>query len=277
MKLSMNECRSVKIVKLQDKKNLSYREDNSKEIAILLPRNYSPTKKYRVLYAFDGQNIFSKGIKHPYRQEFGSWDCDIAIDSRNTPYDGIIIVGIFNGEGEYIRDSELTMSTAFGKLTALAEGEGFKNGHLDELGRFIVDSVIPYVENSFSVIQTANARGIFGSSSGGLASYYLGLKYPELFGTIGAFSPAISLFKQKTWLKFYSTLPLNNIFSDMYLYCGFGDSLEQLLIDGVKESAEVLRKNGYKGKIIERYENAQHNERAWKEFFPEFLDLFLKK
>lgn len=277
MKLSMNERRSVKIVNLQDKKNLSYREDNSKEIAILLPCDYSPTKKYRVLYAFDGQNLFSNGVKHPYRQEFGSWECDIAIDSRNTRYDGIILVGVFNGEGEYIRDGELTMSTEFGKLTPLADGNGFKNGHLDEIGRFIVDSVIPYVENTFSVIQTSNARGIFGSSSGGLASYYLGLKYPELFGTIGAFSPAISLFEQEDWLKFYSNLPINNTFSDMYFYCGFGDPLEQLLIGGVKESAEVLRKIGYKGKIIERYENAQHNERAWKEVFPEFLDLFLRK
>lgn len=269
----MNRYRKVEIISLLDKKNLSYRADKGKEIAIALPFDYSPLKKYKVIYGFDGQNLFSKDAGSPYNPPFGCWDCDISISNRNFECDGIILVGIFNGEGKYTRDSELTMSTAFGELTPLAnEGQGFKNGHLDELGNYIKDTVIPYIDNRFSTINTPEGRAIFGSSSGGLAAYYLGLR-DNLYSKIGGFSPALGLFKSSSWLSFYNTTLHKEKLPDIFLYCGYGNLLEDLLITGVRDSVAQLKMLNYGGKIIESYAKAEHNEEAWCKVFPDFLSL----
>lgn len=269
----MNKYRKVEIVSLKDNKNLSYRTDCCKEIAIAKPYDYSPLKQYKVLYGFDGQNFFSRETVTPYNPPFGCWECDIALSEHQFNCDGVILVGIFNGEGESIRDSELTMSTAFGELTSLAEeGQGFKNGHLDELGDFIKDTVIPYIDNRFSTINMPSGRAIFGSSSGGLAAYYLGLR-DNIYGTIGAFSPAIGLFNSSSWLSFYSKMLHRENYPDIFLYCGYGDILENLLIKDVKNSVEQLKNLSYSGKIVESYADAKHNEEVWRKVFPDFLSL----
>lgn len=272
----MKRYDKVEIISLKDEDNLSYREDKSKEIALLVPNDYSSSKCYKVLYGFDAQNLFSKSINNPYMPSFGSWCLDKIIEKFNVKCDGIIVVGIFNGEGEAIRDSELTMSTNFGKLTSLAEeGKGFKDGHLDELGNFIRDTLIPYVDKRFSTVKSPEGRGIFGASSGGLSAYYLGLRDFGVYGAIGAFSPAMALFYHSDWLKFYNNICNSNA-PDIYLYCGYGDNLEKLLIDEVKDSSKELKRMGYSGKIIECYSQLSHNEEAWREYFSDFLSLFCK-
>lgn len=70
--------------------------------------------------------------------------------------------------------------------------------HFKSFDRFIDDllgSLMPYVEANFMVKTGRENTAIAGLSMGGRESLYIGLTKCELFGYIGAFSPAFGLLK----------------------------------------------------------------------------------
>jgi predicted alpha/beta superfamily hydrolase len=55
---------------------------------------------------------------------------------------------------------------------------------------FIVKTLKPYIDTHYRTKTKAKNTTIMGSSLGGLVSYYAILKYPEVFGKAGVFSPS---------------------------------------------------------------------------------------
>ncbi len=55
---------------------------------------------------------------------------------------------------------------------------------------FLVQEVWPRVEGEYTVARTAQGRGLWGASLGGLISLYLGSRHPELFGRVVSHSGA---------------------------------------------------------------------------------------
>ncbi|MDE5562389.1 MAG: starch-binding protein [Clostridiales bacterium] len=257
-----------------DNKNLSYIGNKSKKVWIYTPPGYSTSKKYGVLYMFDGQNAFgaANGVA-----ENNSWCVDVAVTSLvKNGGDGVIVVAIDNGSGGNVqRNRELTMSLSFGTLTDLANEPGFDNGTLDDMGNFIKQTVMPWVNSNYSVDTSREKTGIVGSSSGGLGSYYLGLRDNDLYGYIGAFSPANGLFTNNDWKRFYTS---KNGFAagkpKVYVYCGQNDNgLEDMLLPETKRIKSGLTACGFSASnITENYVNGgDHNEAYWRIAFLEFL------
>lgn len=258
-----------------DNKNLSYIGNKSKKVWIYTPPNYTPSKKYGVLYMFDGQNAF--GAASGVKENGNSWCVDVAITNLvKNGGDGVIVVAIDNGSGgAELRNRELTMSLNFGTLTSLANEAGFDRGTLDNLGSFIKETVMPWVNSNYSVDTSREKTGIAGSSSGGIAAYYLGLKDNDLYGYIGAFSPANGLFTNSDWKRFYNG---KNGFASgkpkVYLYCGKNDhNLEDMLLPETQRVKGDLTKCGFAAAdITENYvDGGTHNEVYWRIAFLEFL------
>ena len=259
---------------------------SGKKVHIYTPSGYDNSGKteYGVLYMFDGQNIFVSNGSYVCSAG-SSWAVDRAITSfMNNSNEGIIVVGIDNGNAN--RDSELTMSLDFGELTALGSPQygSFSNGILDEMGDFITDTVMPYINDNYAVSSAREKTGIAGSSSGGLGAFYIGLRERELFGYVGAFSPATSLFYENAWQRFLSGLNLSEINQKMYIYCGKNaDELENMLYSttGTEATTDTLRKLltevGYNGNNIKEYywDGANHNETYWRIAFMDFLSFAL--
>ncbi len=57
--------------------------------------------------------------------------------------------------------------------------------------RFICEELIPYADAHFQTAQAPEDRFIGGFSMGGLLALEIGLRHPELFGKVGAYSPAL--------------------------------------------------------------------------------------
>ncbi len=55
---------------------------------------------------------------------------------------------------------------------------------------FFINELIPAVENKFPVLNKASARGILGTSMGGLTAAYFAFSRPDIFGLSGIQSPA---------------------------------------------------------------------------------------
>ncbi len=272
----------VECFDLKDTKNLSYISGATKKITVYTPSSYTTSKKYGVLYMFDSQSLYlaaDGAAKSHYslteKREY--WCADVAVTNLvKNGGDGLIIVAVDNTDGH--RDSELTMSQSFGTLTDLANEPEFYNGKLDELGNFMRETLMPWVSEHYSVDTSREKTGIAGSSSGGLAAYYLGLRDNDLYSYIGAFSPANGLFTSSDWTRFYSGKDFSAGRPKVYVYCGKSDNdLEDMLLPAAKQ-IKNLTSYGFKASdIIENYvEKATHNEIYWRVAFTDFLSKMAK-
>lgn len=263
----------VKYYELSDNKNLSFLPSRTKKVSIYTPPSYDECFKYPLLVMFDGQNLYAKANGREINQDaYGSWNVDGIVTKFDKEYNkGVIIVAIDNADG--FRDSELTMSLSFGEWSGLESSDAFLNGKLDNLGNFILQTVLPFIKNNYSI--NDNKIGIIGASSGGLASYYLGLRDNEIYSCIGAFSPANALFTADAWHQYYKRMVLKNR-PRIYVYCGYNDFLEDKLIDGARQIKDIVEYGYTPDEIKERYiEDALHNEAFWRNVFPDFLEYFL--
>lgn len=60
----------------------------------------------------------------------------------------------------------------------------------DDFSEFLTSELIPKIDTDYNTSQKAEDRALIGTSLGGLAATYIGFRYPEIIGNIGAQSPA---------------------------------------------------------------------------------------
>lgn len=263
---------------------LSYLDyKGEKKIFVYTPPSYSSETalRYPVIYAFDGQNLFSAPYGEYACEAPSSVGLDMILEDGNID---AIVVGIYNGEGEFTRDRELTMSKNFGTLVDTTESQGFKVGTLDNTGEFIISTLKRFIDTNYRTNPNADFTMILGASSGGLAAYYLGLKYADVFGKVCTFSPATGLFLESDWLNFYNKIDFSKS-QKILIYCGKNSSdwLENYLYgktcDDVLSSCKIKQSlilKGFNAENVTEYfvDGAVHNETFWHEALKNNVDFF---
>ena len=217
----------------------------TKKIWIYLPKDYSATaKKYSVIYMHDAQNIFDAKTSFS-----GEWNVDEKLDSLKA---SVIVVGIEHGNEKRI--DELTPF----------KNEKYGGGNADNYLDFIVKTLKPYIDKNYRTKPKAKNTIIMGSSLGGLVSYYAILKYPEVFGKAGVFSPAF-------WFSndiYTLTEQTPKIKTKIYFLCGDKES-DDMVKDMTKMERLLDTKRCYclhltKSKIVK---GGEHNEKLWRDGF----------
>ena len=229
--------------------------NTSKKIWVYLPKNYSTsTKKYPVIYMHDGQNLFDAKTSY-----VGEWNVDETLDSLSAQ---VIVIGIEHG-GEK-RMEELTPF----------KNEKYGGGNADKYLEFIVKTLKPYVDKTYRTKTNANNTCLWGSSLGGLVSFYGALKYPEVFGKVVCFSPSFwfnrkEIFDLMERTKKYRT--------KIYFLCGDHEGDDDMVNDLNAMEYQINTKRCeckmLNKKIIVK--DGQHNEKLWREGFKKaYLWLF---
>ena len=260
---------------LEDAKNLSYREDKSKKISVFLPSGYDGEKKYDILYFFDAQNLFGLAGKYTDNGDpYGSWQLDSVLRALGKE---TIVVGIDNADR--YRDQELFMDPSdFGTLAPLATAlpeEDYSHGQLDGLLDFILQTLHPYIRENYFVKE--DNIGIGGSSMGGIASFYCGLREPSFFGYVLSYSPAFGLYEMSAFERFFAKKGYGDAqecLPKIHIYCGGGDMLEQMLLPHSKAMKKVLVRFGYpREKVFETFDDEKpHNEESWRLVLPQSFE-----
>ena len=154
-------------------------EGFTRTVRIYTPDGYdhAPHHRFPVLYMHDGQNVFA----HPESALFDTWCANLALEhmvgeGRMEPW---IIVGIDSGPGRVEEYSPWD------------EPRGNVRARGETYARFVVETLKPYIDGAYRTRQGPEWTAVMGSSLGGLMSLYLGWKYPEVFGRIGALSPSV--------------------------------------------------------------------------------------
>jgi predicted alpha/beta superfamily hydrolase len=212
-----------------------------RKIWIYLPANYATSKnRFPVLYMQDGQNLFDE-----FTAPFGEWGIDEALDSlQNKTGKYCIVVGIEHGGDKRLVEYNPYDTKEYGK------GEGKR--YVD----FIVQTLKPFIDKKYRTKKDAANTAITGSSLGGLISSYAILKYPNVFGSAGAFSPAYWIAPALDTLA--KNIPANKMPKRIWFYGG-GNEGYTLMPDMERFKSIVAAKN--KTDIgFEVDKNGKHNE-----------------
>ena len=267
---------------LKDTVNLSYRDDRSKKISVFIPEDYDGTVPYDILYFFDAQNLFANAGHYTDNGDpYGSWQLDVVITALNRQFGhNIIVVGIDNAD--IYRSQELFMNPSdFGELSPLATAipeDDFSRGYLDGLSSFMINTLHPFVKEKYCVKE--DNIGLGGSSMGGIAAFYCGLRDLGFYKYLLSYSPAYGLYEMSAFDNFFKLKNFaknTDVLPKIHIYCGEGDPLERLLIPSSKAMKDLLVSNGYDAeKIFETYdEEKPHNEESWRLILPESFSLLL--
>lgn len=221
--------------------------NRKRRIWIYLPQEYAFTKKrYPVLYMHDGQNLFDA-----ITSSFGEWGVDEVMDSIATRKQ-FIVVGVDHGG-----DKRLTEYNPYNSR--------FGNGEGDAYVDFLVKTLKPFIDKTYRTQPVKESTFIAGSSMSGLISMYAVLKYPEVYGAAGIFSPAFWLAPQ----LYQRADSSQKISAAVYFVCGDQESNE--MVSDMKMMYDKLKQKGDKNLFYKQVKDGKHNELFWRKELPDFF------
>lgn len=223
---------------------------NERRLFVLLPPSYasSPKRRYPVIYAHDGQNMFAS-VTGGARWD---WNVDTVLDRLAASGDvpEAIVVGIPSTD---IR---------FDEYDPLARGGDYAD--------FLIREVKPFIDRTYRTKPDRLHTTTMGSSMGGLISSYLALRHSDVFSRAACLSihvihpmqdPAVS----GAWVRAIESGVPKHQPVRLYLDRGtagldgqYGPLFDRLVA--------ALERGGFaRGKSLDVVvtEGAEHNEAAW--------------
>ncbi|MFP5042693.1 alpha/beta hydrolase [Parasediminibacterium sp. JCM 36343] len=240
----------------------------TRRIWLYLPKSYSTsTKTYPVLYMQDGQNLFNEQTA-----AYGEWGIDECLDTLAKQMGReCIVVGIDHGGEKRLNEySPYDFSTKGALATQDTKGEGAA------YTEFLVKTLKPFIDGKYRTKKGREYTYIAGSSMGALVSEYAILKYPEVFGAAGMFSPAFWIAPNLYTEVENAPAPPLPILPRFYFYAGGKES--STMVSDVDRMYNLISKKDQQHEI-ERKINplGEHKEKYWQQAFPAFYIWLMKK
>lgn len=222
---------------------------NERQITVYLPPGYQDRqeRRYPVLYLQDGQNLFD-----PERSFAGqTWrvreNADEAIGEHKMQ--PVIVVGVDHAGPGRIEE-----------YTPTHDAKRDAGGRAEDYGKLLLEELKQQIDAKYRTDVHDTALG--GSSLGGLATLFLGLRHPDVFKRLLIMSPSV-------WWDGRSVLNDVHAFSSddrprVWLDVGGREGLEAL--KDVRELRQLLYARGWDERRDLRYyedRRADHSERAW--------------
>lgn len=243
--------------------------DNRRHIYVWLPPSYrSSEKRFPVLYMHDGDNLFDA-----YATTGSEWHVDETLTTLAE--DGIeaVVVGIPNmgmmRMSEYCPFDEIQPNLG------------------DDYLQFLVETIKPMIDSDFRTLSDKAHTGIAGSSMGGLISLYGFLKYADVFGFCGSFSPVFWYNADSLYQMVLAQADgAGRVFIDVGTHEGivyanlvsetapfYGSDPNDAYRDGVRQLRDGLFEKGYTDETLLYIEEVcgHHNEYMWASHLPDAL------
>jgi predicted alpha/beta superfamily hydrolase len=231
--------------------------NNDRDVIVYLPPRYDASKhtRYSVFYMHDGQNLFDGATSFIPGKE---WHVDETAERLIAAgkIEPVIIVGVYNTKDR------------INEYTSAADAKYKMGGKADLYGRMFVEELKPFIDSHYQTRPEAKHTGLGGSSLGGLASLYLALKYPKVFGRAAVVSPSV-WFGDKQIVHYVEALPKKpnvRVWLDIGAKEGRTAEEAKQSVDDARLLRDALVKKGWRlGKDFSYFEaeGAEHNEAAW--------------
>ena len=245
---------------------------DARNVDVWLPRDYSASKRYAVLYMHDGQMLYDAATTWN-KQAWQVQDTLQRLIDEGRIAD-TIVVGIWNNgklrHSEYFPAKYLAGMPERQRAAQLKDslqGKSRSEAYL----RFLVEELKPAIDARYPTRPEAASTFIMGSSMGGLISVYAMNEYPQVFGAAAGLSthwtgigrpnaaiPVAAFNYLQQHLADPATHKLYQDHGTTELDALYGPY--QLVID------DIVRERGYEnGKNFDSrlFDGAGHNEKAW--------------
>jgi predicted alpha/beta superfamily hydrolase len=217
----------------------------ARDIYVYLPPSYAASQKcYPVLYMQDGQNLFDPSMA------FGEeWQVDEHMERLSRLGLEAIVVGVPNAGSARLDE--------YSPWRDEKHGGGAGDRYLDVL----TQTLKPFIDRHFRTQPSREYTGIAGSSMGGLLSLYAFFSRREVFGFVGAMSPAF-WFAHRQIFATVTEAP----FVDGHIYLDVGTGEGEQTVADVQQMHDLLLTKGYRPGESMMYvedDDADHSESAW--------------
>ncbi len=140
----------------------------------------------------------------------------------------------------------------------------YANGEGDAYLDFIVNNLKPDIDRTFRTKKSAKNTAILGSSMGGFISHYAALKYPNVFGKAGVFSPSF-WYSNESFVFTETHTDIKNV----KIYNLVGGNEGEGMVEDVEKMVNIMKKgkfpeNNIYTKIVPE---GTHSESFWKSEF----------
>lgn len=250
-----------------------------RNIDIWLPKGYSDTVKYAVLYMNDGQMLFDS--EQTWNKQ--AWNIDDVADSlfSNNQINPFIVVGIWNGgpmrhldyfpQKPFESLSQTEKDTVSAQLQRAGRIEKKFKPQSDCYLKFIVKELKPYIDKKYAVYTNKENTFIAGSSMGGLIAMYAVCEYPKVFGGAACLSTHwVGTFTLEnnpiplSFLKYLSKKTPSPKNHKIYFDCG--DKTLDALYPAIQKNVDsIMKAKGYTDEswMTKFFPGADHTENSW--------------
>ncbi len=265
---------------------------DARNIDVWLPEDYSPKRKYPVIYMHDGQMLFD--ASNTWNKQ--SWTIDSTLGQlmKSKKIKRCIVVAIWNNglqrHAEYWPQKAFELLSEPDRQIILKERKiltatgAIQNVPIsDRYLKFIVKELKPYIDRHYATQPGPESTFMAGSSMGGLISLYALCEYPDVFGGAACLSthwtgiyrlynnPAPGCIFQ--YLKMHLPDPATH-----KIYFDHGDkTLDSFYVTLQPEADSLFRSQGYTARnfLSMAFPGEDHSENAWKKRFSVPMEFLL--
>ncbi|MFI6599998.1 alpha/beta hydrolase-fold protein [Nonomuraea sp. NPDC050536] len=226
---------------------------NARDVFVYLPPGHDAAAgPYPVVVLHDGQHVFAAAGLEP------SWRLDETLDDLigRGLLPPLVAVGVSNAGDQ--RGAEYSHEVAYPR-----DPGAEPRGTLYE--RFLVEELLPLIRGRYAVTADPAATAVMGSSMGGLVSYHLAFRRPDVFGLAAIMSPFLAYVDPETLAE----TPVHRRFEargPRKIWLDIGGMEGLIMVRPARELAEQLLGLGYAPDDELRYlhePSAPHHEDAW--------------
>ena len=261
----------VNIGRIERMASLPSRHVDPRHVDVWLPADYSPARRYNVLYMHDGQMLFD--ASQSWNKQSWEVHSTVARLMADKRIPDTLIVGVWNNgklrHSEYFPQKFLPFMAEAPRKELVEKGLAGQP-RSDAYLRFLVEELKPAIDAKYATLPGRDHTFIMGSSMGGLISVYAMNEYPQVFGGAAGLSTH--------WVGIHqpnAAIPLAafNYLRDKLappeshrLYQDHGTiELDALYAPYQRFVDEIVRDRGYTAanSMSLVFEGTGHNEKAW--------------
>jgi predicted alpha/beta superfamily hydrolase len=240
---------------------------NTRSLRVWLPPGYGDRenegRRYPVFYLNDGQNLLDPATAYiGVDWQAGETAARLIGEGKVSP---LIVVGIDNAQKD--RPKEYLPYRSMHPPVFRPHGKRYPD--------FLLDEVMPFIEQRYRIVGGPENTGLGGSSLGAIISLFTVMDRPGIIGRLLLESPSLFISNRQV-LK--SSAAFRQWPVRVFMAMGTRESgnpdRDRQVVEDLRQLEHNLRRSGLgDDRLLVRIdEGATHNEREWAKRFPEALE-----
>lgn len=146
------------------------------------------------------------------------------------------------------------------------------DGGPDSYEQEMIDGLVPFIDETYRTLAEPQSRAIAGISRGGVWALEIGLRNPDVFNTVAALSPSLSVNHPRALYDPFNIAGADSPLPDRILISG-GEG-EPSFLEKIELFAQHLTEEGIKHTFL--LTDGNHTDVSWESILPEVIQFVMQ-